>query len=107
MNDSNFCCKPARGERVETRLQIETDTAAVICGVVSDLAGVPISGALVLLFRVEARADGDGAPPLLAQGVTDSDGHFAFGGLEGDVLYRVKVFPQGGTVRVLELGCQP
>jgi len=100
MNETNFFCKPAKGERIETRLQITPDSAAAIHGVATEPDGAPITAALVLLFRVEEESM---ALTLQSQAATDADGHFAFGGLEGDVLYRIKIFPQGGTVRVLEL----
>jgi len=99
MNEANFYCKPACGERIETKLQITPDTSAAIHGVVSDTAGTAVPAALVLLFRVEEEQ----AHTLIAQAATDSEGHFAFGGLEGDVLYRVKLFRQGAAVRTLEV----
>jgi len=99
MSEANFYCKPAPGERIDTRLQLAPDTAAAIYGVVSDPAGAPIPAALALLFRVE---EDPATHTLLAQAATDAEGHFAFGGLESDVLYRIKLFPQGGTTRTLE-----
>jgi len=98
-----FYCKPALGERIETRLTVTPDTSAAIHGVVLDPEGVPLSCALVLLFLVE---ENPGAQTLLAQAQTDAEGHFAFGCLEGDVLYRIKVFQQGRRVRVLEVGVE-
>ena len=100
MNETNFYCKPAPGERIETKLQIAPDPSAAIHGVVLDTEGAPISAALVLLFRVDEEQS---AEVLSAQAATDSEGHFAFGGLTGDVLYRVKVFQRGGKVRALEV----
>ena len=99
MHETNFYCKPARGERIETKLQIPTDRTAAIHGVLLDLEGTAVSAALVLLFRVEE----DGIHVPIAQTAPDSEGHFAFGGLEGDVLYRIKVFRQGGSVRALDV----
>ena len=103
MRETSFFCKPTKGERVETQLQLSPSHTAAIYGVVTAPDGSPVTAALVLLFRVEE--DPPGLIPQ-AQSTTDTDGHFAFGGLEGDVLYRVKVFPQGGRVRVLE-ACPP
>ena len=100
MKETSFYCKPAPGERIETRLQIAPDRAAAIHGVVTDPSGAPIAHALVLLFRAEEEPN---ALQLQAQTTTDPEGHFAFGALEGDVRYRIKLFPQGGSVRVLEL----
>ena len=100
MKDIGFYCKPTKGERVETRLQIEPDTSAAIYGVVAGLEGAPLSSVLVLLFRAE---EGQETQTLLAQAQTDAEGQFAFGGLDGDVLYRVKVFQQGVKARVLEV----
>jgi len=99
MLESTFYCKPAKGERIETRLQITPDLSAAIHGVVLDPEGGPVAAAFVLLFRVEEEA----TPLLLAQSATDRDGHFVFGGLEGDTLYRIKVFQQNWSVRTLEL----
>ncbi|MCL2563720.1 MAG: carboxypeptidase-like regulatory domain-containing protein [Oscillospiraceae bacterium] len=101
MNDANFYCKPAQGERIETKLELAPDISAAIHGVVSDTEGAAIGGALVLLFRVDEQTDK--AHTLIAQIVTDAEGHFAFGGLDGDVLYRVKVFRRCGTGRVLDV----
>ena len=100
MRNSHFYCKPAKGERIETRLQIAPDVSAAIHGVVADLEGRPIPAALLFLFRVDEDA---GALCPLAQTKADPDGHFAFGGLEGDVLYRIKVFQQNENVRAVEL----
>jgi len=95
-----FYCKPAPGERIETRLTVTPDRSAAIHGVVLDPEGAPLSCALVLLFLAE---ESPGSQTLLAEAQTDAEGHFAFGCLEGDVLYRIKVFQQGRKVRVLEL----
>ena len=99
MSDFSFYCKPAPGERIETAFSITSDTSSAIHGVVTDQDGAALVSVLVLLFRIE-----DDAPPvLIAQCTTDRDGHFAFGGLLGDVLYRVKVFEQNKRVRELTL----
>ena len=98
MQDFKFYCKPAPGERIETALTIPPDTSAVIHGVLTDPDGVPLSSVLVLLFRVEEEAP----PVLIAQITTDADGHFAFGGLLGDTLYQVKLFPHNTRMRTLE-----
>ncbi|MCL2368578.1 MAG: carboxypeptidase-like regulatory domain-containing protein [Oscillospiraceae bacterium] len=97
MRDFDFYCKPAKGEQINTHLTLTPDDSAAIYGRVSDGAENPIPGALVLLFR-------EGA--LLAQAVTDGEGHFAFGALMGDVLYRIKVFQQNTRVRELELSSE-
>jgi len=102
MNEANFYCKPTPGERIVTTLRITPDRSAAIHGVVSDPEDAPIPAALALLFQAE---EATGKEVLIAQSTTDAEGHFAFGGLEGDVLYRVKVFQQGTKVRELELRC--
>ena len=102
MNETNFYCKPAPGERIAAALQIAPDPSAAIHGVVSDPEGAPIAAALALLFRAEEE---DGKEVLIAQSTTDAEGHFAFWGLAGDALYRIKVFQQGAKVRELELRC--
>jgi len=99
MQDSAFYCKPAPGERIETTLQIAPDTSSAICGTVTDLDKNPLPGVLAVLFRIED----DHKPILLAQISTDADGQFAFGSLDGNTLYRIKVFQQGKNVRELEL----
>ena len=98
MSDFCFYCKPAPGERIETALTVAPDISSAIHGVVTTPSGAPLGGALVLLFRVE-----EDVSSLIAQCTTDADGHFAFGSLEGDLLYRIKVFQQGRRVRTLTL----
>lgn len=100
MQQSNFYCKPAPGERVETTLQVPPDLTAAIHGIVTAPDGMPLADVLVLLFRME---DESASAVLIAQVSTDADGHFAFGNLQGDALYRIKVFQQGKQVRTLEL----
>ena len=92
MRDFSFHCKPAKGEQIETCLTLASADSAAICGTVSDEEGSPVTGALALLFRDAA---------LIAQAVTDAEGQFAFGALEGDILYRVKVFRQNTRIREL------
>ena len=100
MQHSNFYCKPAHGERIETKLSVTPDVSAAIHGVVSDPDGAPLPDVLVLLFRVEDPAK---RLVLTAQIHTDPDGHFAFGGLSGDTLYRIKLFAQNKRIRELTL----
>ena len=94
----NFYCKPKKGQRIETTLQVEREQSAVIHGVLKDPTGEPIVSALLLLFCIEEHAD-----TPIAQAYSDPDGHFAFWGLEGDRLYRVKLFQQNTEVRELSL----
>ena len=99
MSDSKFYCKPAPGERIETALTLIPDTSCAIHGVIRDPDDASLPAVLVLLFRQE-----EATPPvLIAQVMTDADGHFAFGGLSGDTLYQIKVFTQNTRVRTLEL----
>ena len=99
MQDFKFYCKPAPGERIETALSISPDTSSAIHGVLTDPEGVPLPAVLVLLFRTAE----DTPPVLIAQIVTDAEGHFAFGGLVGDTLYQIKIFQQNTRMRTLEL----
>ena len=99
MQDLKFYCKPAQGERIETVLTVPLDTSSAIHGVLTDPDGIPMSAVLVLLFQTTE----DAPPSLIAQVTTDSDGHFAFGGLLGDTLYQIKIFQQNTRVRTLEL----
>ena len=94
----HFYCKPKKDQRIETRLQVEREQSALIHGVVKDPAGSPIAGALLLLFS----ADEDRETPL-AQARTDSEGHFAFWDLRGDVLYLIKLFQENTEIRELSL----
>ena len=89
-----FFCKPKKDQRIQTAFQVERDQSSVIHGVVRDGAGNPVAGALLLLFLADENRD---VPQ--AQAYTDQDGHFAFWGLEGDVLYLVKLFQENTTVR--------
>ncbi|MCL2843255.1 MAG: carboxypeptidase-like regulatory domain-containing protein [Oscillospiraceae bacterium] len=100
MQQPTFHCKLGPGERVETKLTLTPDPASCIFGQVTEPSGTPLAGALALLFRIETDTR-LGVP--VAQMMTDADGHFAFGGLDEDVLYRVKVFCHGGKARVLEV----
>jgi len=99
MQDHKFYCKPAEGERIETALTISPDTSSAIHGVLTDPDGLPMSAVLVLLFQTAE----DALPSLVAQVMSDADGHFAFGGLRGDTLYQIKLFQQNTRVRTLDL----
>ena len=99
MQQPNFHYKPAPGERIDTRLVVSPNSAACVFGQVAEPSGTPLAGVLVLLLRIETDTPA-GVP--VAQMLTDTDGHFAFGGLAGDVLYRAKVFCCGGKARVVE-----
>ena len=99
MQDIKFYCKPAKGERIETALTIPLDTSSAIHGVLTDPDGTPMPTVLVLLFQIAE----DAPPTLIAQIMSDTDGHFAFGGLAGDTLYQIKIFQQNTRVRTLEL----
>ena len=109
MKQPNFYCKPAPGERVETTLQVRKDLTSVIHGVISTSDHIPLTEALVLLFREE---EGALHPVLVGQVTTDEEGHFAFWNLQGDILYQIKIFQQGKQVRTLEVtltdeACEP
>jgi len=99
MQDLKFYCKPAQGERIETALTIPLDTSSAIHGVLTDPDGAPIPAVLVLLFQIVE----DTPPALIAQIMSDAEGHFAFGGLVGDTLYQIKIFQQNTRVRTLDL----
>ena len=89
----HFFCKPKKDQRIAASLQIARDRSTVIHGVVKAPDGSPIAGALLLLFSAENRET------PLAQATTDPEGHFAFWGLCGDVLYLIKLFQENGGVR--------
>ena len=98
----HFYCKPKKDQRIETVLQVERDQSALIHGVVKDPAGAPIAGALLLLFSADENRD---IP--LAQAHTDPEGHFAFWGLAGDVLYQIKLFQEHTDMREITLNQSP
>ena len=91
----NFYLKPTPGQRVETQLTVQQDNTATIFGRIHNTTGAPLPTVLVLLFQ-------EGKDSPIAQCESDLDGHFAFGGLPGNTLYQVKVFPPGPAPRVLE-----
>jgi len=94
---TKFYFKPAPGEQIETKIQIDHDLRSSIYGTVVDLEGAPISGALALLFRA-----GEAQTPL-SQFYTDEDGQFVFGDLFGDTLYLIKIFRSNRKIRELEI----
>ena len=95
----SFYCKPKKGQRIEAVLQVERAQSAAIHGVLRDSGGEPLTEALALLFRADENKD---VP--IAQAQSDPEGHFAFGGLQGDTLYQVKIFQQNREIRKLALG---
>jgi len=96
---SRFYFRPARGEQVNTSLSPETDRTASLCGRVTDGRGGAVEGAVALLFLPSE----NGPPTLLDRTVTDADGHFIFGPLEGETLYLVKLYKGGLRLRTLEI----
>ena len=89
----HFYCKPKKDQRIEATFQVERDQSALIHGVVRNPGGHPVADALLLLFSDEKK------DIPLSHARTDSEGHFAFWNLEGDVLYRIKVFQGRGDMR--------
>ena len=98
---SKFFFRPARGEQVETTISPAQDDAAAICGRIVDSRGDPVENALVLLFR--AGGQQSDPPELTGRFITDSDGHFLFGPLDGGTLYLIKVFKNNVKLRQLEI----
>ena len=96
---TRFFFRPSSGEQVSTAISLGAQEHSAVCGRVTGAESEPVEDALVLLFRVAE----DGAPELLSQFCTDSDGHFIFGPLEGEVLYLIKVFKNNLKLRELEI----
>ena len=93
-----FYFRPGEGESVNTRLCCTPGRGSSIMGLVETGDGVPVQGALALLFIVPDA----GAPELMAEFLTDEEGHFFFGPLESGRLYLVKVFKSELERRQLE-----
>lgn len=98
--NSKFFFKPAPGEQIETRIKINISTKSSIHGTVVDSSDIPVSGAMVLLFRTGE--DGQDMA-LISSFYTDEDGLFVFGNLDSDLLYMIKVFFGKEKIRELEI----
>lgn len=96
---TKFFFRPSPGEQVSTTVAPEPDGRSAICGRVVDKKGAAIADAMVFLFR---STEGE-APELCARFCTDEDGHFAFGPLEGKLLYIIKIFKNDIKIRELEV----
>lgn len=94
-----FYFRPAKGEQVRTTLYPAEENRGAVCGRVVDESGSPVQDALALLFRT----DGAGEYSLLSGACTDSAGYFAFGPLEPDTLYYIKLTTNALHLRELEL----
>ena len=96
----SFYVKPAANELVETTVHIQPDPRPALLGTV--LSGKkPVQDALVAIYL----SGGQVAPDTAAGAIyTDELGHFAFGPLEPQKLYQVRVFKAGPSARNLELG---
>lgn len=96
----SFFVKPAANERVETTVHIHPDRRPALLGTVLDAAGKPVEAALIAVYR-SGGADAPDTP--VGSLYTDALGQFAFGPLEPDRLYQVRVFKCGEHTRNLEL----
>jgi protocatechuate 3,4-dioxygenase beta subunit len=92
-----FYVKPAPGEPVETAVSLERDLSAAVSGTVISSGGAPVGEALVLLFRAGEEKT------LIGSQLTDDEGQFFFGPIEGDVLYQIKIYKNTVKVRELEV----
>lgn len=96
----SFCVKPAANERIETVVHIHPDRRPALLGTVLDARHRPVEDALVAVYR----SGGAEAPDTPVGSLyTDELGQFAFGPLEPDQLYQVRVFKSSDNVRSLEL----
>lgn len=94
---TKFYFKPAEGEHIETTVKIEQEKAAAICGIVKDRGNAPVEGALVLLFKSGQDKK------LVDRQITDDEGQFSFGPIEGNMLYLIKVYKNSIKIRELEI----
>lgn len=94
-----FYFRPAKGEQVRTTLYPEPEDRGAVCGRVVDAQGAPVEDALALLFRTDEKGDYS----LLSSACTDSAGYFAFGPLEPDTLYYIKLTRNTLKLRELEV----
>ena len=94
----SFYFRPAKGEQVRTTLYPETEDRGALCARVVDASGAPVPDALALLFR----ADDTGGFKLLGSACTDAAGFVAFGPLEPETLYYIKLIGGGLQTRELE-----
>ena len=94
---AQFYFKPADGEHIDTVVTLEKEKAAAICGTIKDRGGNCVCGALVLLFIAENEKK------LIDRQFTDDEGQFYFGPIEGNVLYKIKVYKNDVKVRELEI----
>ena len=94
----SFYFRPAKGEQVRTTLYPEAEDRGALCARVVDAGGAPVPDALALLFR----ADETGGLTLLGSACTDAAGLVAFGPLEPETLYYIKLGGCGAQLRELE-----
>ncbi len=92
-----FYFRPAKGEQVRVTVHPAPEARGAVCARVVDGAGAPAEDVLAMLFRVEE----SGEYRLLGAACTDSAGYFAFGPLEADALYYIKL--GGGSLRMREI----
>jgi|GEM_PF-396089 len=92
-----FYFRPAKGEQVRVTVHPAPEARGAVCARVVDGAGAPAEDVLAMLFRVEEA----GEYRLLGAACTDSAGYFAFGPLEADALYYIKL--GGGSLRMREI----
>ena len=95
----SFYVKPAANELVETTVHIQPDPRPALLGTV--LSGrKPVQDALVAIYL----SGGSDAPDQPVGSLyTDELGHFAFGPLEPQKLYQVRVFKASPSPRNREL----
>lgn len=96
----SFYVKPAANERIETVVHIQPDRRPALLGTVVGADHKPVEAALVAVYR-SGGADAPDTP--VGSLYTDALGQFAFGPLEPDRLYQVRVFKSSENVRSLEL----
>lgn len=95
----SFCVKPNAHERIETVVHLQTDPRPALLGTVLNEYGKPVCDALVTIYRSGCAKNNDIPIGTL---YTDTLGRFAFGPLEPDNLYQVKVFKYDEKTRILE-----
>lgn len=95
----SFCVKPNAHERIETTIHLQSDHRPALIGTVLNDTGKPVENALITIYK-SGCAKGDDT--TIGTVYTDNLGRFAFGPLEPNHLYEVKVFKYDEHSRILE-----
>lgn len=95
----SFCVKPNEHERIETTIHLQADHRPALIGTVLNETGKPVEDALITIYKSGCASKDD---TTIGTVYTDNLGRFAFGPLEPNHLYEVKVFKYDENSRILE-----